>query len=91
MKNVTIAHDMNIQGYGVIKAGTTLPVEKFNSRFIYVYVKQGCILRLAYSDTTAKPPKHKQTAKQPIKDDFINDFLDGKEVSGRIKTTKAGV
>lgn len=76
MKNVTIAHDMNIQGYGVIKAGTTLPVEKFNSRFIYVYVNQGCILRLAYSDTTTKPPKRKKAAKQDE-----NDFLDRKEVS----------
>ena len=60
MKNITISHDMNIQGFGIIKAGTMFHVVKFNSRYVYAYVSPYCILRLAYSDTTAKPPKRKQ-------------------------------
>jgi len=63
MKKITIAHNMYIQGYGTIKEGTTLNVEKFNKRFIYATISQGCILRLAYSDTTTKPPKRKRAAK----------------------------
>ena len=64
MKKVTISHDMNIQGCGTIKAGTKFHVTKFNSRYIYAYVSPYCILRLAYSDTTAKPPKRKRTVKR---------------------------
>ena len=59
MKKVTIAHDMYIKGYGTIKADTVFRVVKFNSRYIYADVGPCCTLRLAYSDTTAKPPKRK--------------------------------
>lgn len=59
MKNVTIAHDILIQGYGVIKAGSKFKVQKYNSRYIYAYMNGYTILRLAYSDTTAKRPNKK--------------------------------
>ena len=69
MKNITTSNDMYIQGYGTVKAGTKLHVTKFNSRYIYTYINAYCTLRLAYSDTTAKPPKRKHTANKPIKDE----------------------
>ena len=47
MKKIKTKHDLNIQGWGHIPAGTTFKVEKFNQRFVYVKLRERVTLRLA--------------------------------------------
>lgn len=47
MRKIEITHNLNIPGYGVISAGTTFKVERFNKRFVYVLVGPHTELRLA--------------------------------------------
>lgn len=47
MRKIKTRHDLNIPGWGFIPAGTEFKVQKFNSRFIYVTVKERVVLRLA--------------------------------------------
>ena len=46
MKKIKISHDLNIPGWGVIKAGTAFKVQKYNKRFVYVELQSGAVLRL---------------------------------------------
>lgn len=46
MKKIRISHDLQIPGYGLIKAGSAFKVFKFNKRFVYVELKSGAIVRL---------------------------------------------
>lgn len=57
MKNITLANDLPIKGYYTLKAGTKLPVQRYNSRYIYVYINAHLILKLTYKDITQKRPK----------------------------------
>lgn len=47
MKKIKTSHDLNILGWGLIPAGTQFNVEKFNSRFVYVKLREHVTLRLA--------------------------------------------
>lgn len=47
MRKIKLKHDMNIPGWGFIPKGTAYNVYKFNSRFVYVKLNSGAILRLA--------------------------------------------
>lgn len=47
MKKIKTKHDMNIPGWGFIPAGTPYMVERYNTRFVYVRMNSGCIMRLA--------------------------------------------
>lgn len=47
MKKIKTRHDLNIPGWGLIPAGTSFKVEKFNQRFVYVKVREHVTLRLA--------------------------------------------
>ena len=47
MRKIKLKHDMKIIGYGVLEAGTTFKVERFNKRFVYVKLHEGVTLRLA--------------------------------------------
>lgn len=47
MKKIRLRNDLKIPGYGIIQKGTEYKVEKYNSRFVYVRVESGAILRLA--------------------------------------------
>lgn len=46
MKKIKTSHDMMIPGWGMIKEGTPLSVERFNKRFVYVKIYSGVMLRL---------------------------------------------
>ena len=47
MKKIKTSHELNIPGWGIIPAGTSFNVDRFNKRFIYVSLKERVILRLA--------------------------------------------
>ena len=47
MRKIRVRHDMKIPGWGVIREGAEFKVERFNSRFVYVALREGVILRLA--------------------------------------------
>lgn len=47
MKKIKISHDLQIPGWGFIKAGTPFKVKRFNKRFVYVELKPGTELRLS--------------------------------------------
>lgn len=47
MKKIKTSHELNIPGWGRIPAGTAFKVERFNKRFIYVFVNDKVELRLA--------------------------------------------
>ena len=47
MRKIRLRHDMMIPGWGLIPAGTAFVVERYNSRFVYVEVRENVILRLA--------------------------------------------
>lgn len=40
MKKIKTKHELNIPGWGVIPAGTTFKVIKYNNRFIYVAIPE---------------------------------------------------
>jgi len=47
MKKIRLRHDMRIPGWGLIREGAEFKVDHFNSRFVYVALREGVILRLA--------------------------------------------
>ena len=47
MKKIRIRKDLRIPGWGLIREGTEYKVSRFNSRFVYVELQDGVILRLA--------------------------------------------
>lgn len=47
MKKIRTSHELNIPGWGIIPAGTSFKVERFNKRFVYVMVNYRVELRLA--------------------------------------------
>ena len=47
MRKIETSHDLKIPGYGLIPAGTSFMVEKYNSRFVYVKIHDRVTLRLA--------------------------------------------
>lgn len=47
MKKIKLSHDLNCPGWGLIKKDTAFKVLRYNSRWVYVELKPGCILRLA--------------------------------------------
>ena len=47
MKKIRVRHDMRIPGWGLIREGAEFKVDRFNSRFVYVVLREGVILRLA--------------------------------------------
>lgn len=47
MKKIRLRHDMNVPGWGMIPAGTAFRVDRYNSRFVYVTLREGVSLRLA--------------------------------------------
>lgn len=47
MKKIKTARDLMIPGWGRILKGTPFKVLRFNKRFVYVKVNEGCELRLA--------------------------------------------
>lgn len=47
MKKIRLRHDVSVPGWGMIPAGTAFRVERYNSRFVYVMLREGVSLRLA--------------------------------------------
>ena len=47
MKKIRLRHDMMVPGWGLIPAGTAFKVDRYNSRFVYVVLRDGVFLRLA--------------------------------------------
>ena len=47
MRKIRVRHDMRIPGWGLICEGTEFKVERYNSRFVYVALREGVTLRLA--------------------------------------------
>ena len=47
MRKIRIRHDLRIPGWGLIPAGVEFKVDRYNSRFVYVELREGVTLRLA--------------------------------------------
>lgn len=47
MKKIKISHDLQIPGWGLIKAGSAFKVARFNKRFVYVDLKPGVTIQLS--------------------------------------------
>lgn len=47
MRKIKTKNNLNIPGWGFIPAGTAFKVQKFNSKFVYIEINSGVILRLA--------------------------------------------
>ncbi len=47
MRKIRTKHDLMIPGWGRIPMGTEFKVDKYNSRFVYVELRPGVVLRLA--------------------------------------------
>lgn len=47
MRKIRIRKDLNVPGWGMIRKGTEFRVDRFNSRFVYVSLREGVNLRLA--------------------------------------------
>lgn len=47
MKKIEISHNLTIPGWGIIPAGQQFKVEKYNSRYVYIKLKERVILRVA--------------------------------------------
>jgi len=47
MRKIRIRHDLQIPGWGLIRKGTEYKVKECNSRYVYVELLDGVILRLA--------------------------------------------
>ncbi|MBR4377339.1 MAG: hypothetical protein IKP50_00415 [Bacilli bacterium] len=47
MKKIRLRNDLKISGYGMILKGTEYKVEKYNTRYVYIRVESGALLRLA--------------------------------------------
>ena len=47
MRKIRLRHDVTVPGWGFIPAGTAFKVERYNSRFVYVALRENVILRLA--------------------------------------------
>jgi len=47
MKKIRLRHDMMVPGWGFIPSGAAFKVSRYNSRFVYVELREGVILRLA--------------------------------------------
>ena len=47
MRKIRLKEDIPIMGVGTIPAGEEFMVERFNKRFVYVSVFNGCELRLS--------------------------------------------
>lgn len=50
MRKIRLKEDINVPGWGIVRAGTEFKVEKYNSK--YIYVKLGlCSLKLSRGQT----------------------------------------
>ena len=47
MKKIRLIHDVIVPGWGVIPAGAAFRVARYNSRFVYVLLRDRVELRLA--------------------------------------------
>ncbi len=50
MKKATLKKDIHLYGYGTLKAGTSYEIQKINSRFAYLSIKQGLTARIKRTD-----------------------------------------
>ena len=47
MRKIRVARDVRIPGWGLIRKGEAFKVLRFNSRFVYVALREGVELKLA--------------------------------------------
>ena len=52
MKKIKLSHDVKVRGYGIIPKGTEFKVKRFNSRYVYVDVRDGVELQLSRKNDT---------------------------------------
>jgi len=47
MKKICVRRDIVVPGWGLIPAGSAFRVDRYNSRYVYVKLAEGVVLRLA--------------------------------------------
>lgn len=50
MRKIRVKNDMYIQGWGTIKAGTEYKVDRYNTRYVYVMLKEGVTMQFGRKD-----------------------------------------
>ena len=50
MRKIKVIKDMYIQGWGTIKAGTEYKVDRYNTRYVYVILKDGVTMQFRRKD-----------------------------------------